>query len=138
MGNILRMLGVAALRHYRDPLSWSGIIVAIGAACHFSVPPEYVAPIESILGSAVAILLLVADGRKNPNTTTEGTIAQRPTIPAGTSPVFVPTRLNGAGGVVMPVESLPAGSTLVSTKPASAGDAATTAGRRPGFGPTVE
>lgn len=133
MPNVLRLLGLAALRHYRDPLSWAGVIAAVAAACHSAIPPDYVPYIETILGSVVGILLLAADGRKNPNTTDAGTIARRPTIPPGTSPVFTPTKLNGSGGVVVPVESLPAGSTLVSTKPKSADTQV-----RSGFGPAPE
>ncbi len=138
MGNVIRMLMLAALRHYRDPLSWAGIIAAIGAATHSAIPTDYVPYIEGILGSVVGILLLAADGRKNPNTTLTGAISERPQIPAGTSPVFTPTAANGHGGVIVPNDSLPPGTTVVSTQPGAAGDAATATGRRPGFGPTID
>lgn len=136
--SVFRLLAVAALRHYKDPLSWSGIIVAVGAAAHFSLPPEYMGYVESILGSVVGILLLAADGRSNPNTTVAGQISARPAIPAGTSPVYSPSDLNGHGAVIVPTESLPQGSVVVPTQPAGGGDAATAAGRRPGFGPARE
>lgn len=64
---VVKTLAVLALRHYRDPLSWAGIITAVGTAAHLAIPPEYYAPLEAICAAVVSLLLLKADGRANPH-----------------------------------------------------------------------
>lgn len=106
--SIFASLGKAALRHYRDPLSWAGIIAAVGAACHFTIDPAMVQPLEAVLGGIVSILLVAADGRSNPNTDpATGAVSVRepapePTgtgpahddVPAGTGPDLRPSVTN--------------------------------------------
>ena len=64
---VVKTLAVLALRHFRDPLSWAGIITAVGTAAHFAIPPDYYGPLESICAAVVSLLLLKADGRANPH-----------------------------------------------------------------------
>lgn len=119
MRAIICTLAKLALRHYRDPLSWAGIITAVGAAAHVSVPPEYVPYIETLMGAAVGMLLLAADGRKNPNTEpSTGAISER--VPDDATTV-----------VVVPVQAKPE----PDIRSASATDIPTQTGHRPPFGP---
>lgn len=91
MRAVICTLAKLALRHYRDPLSWAGAIAAVGAATHTAIPPEYIGYIETILGSLVGILLLMADGRKNPNTDSgTGAITERVPEQSTTVAVVVP------------------------------------------------
>lgn len=64
---MVKMLVTLALRHYRDPTSWTAITIAVGAALHLSASPELQAAVDGLMAAIVAVLLAAADGRKNPN-----------------------------------------------------------------------
>ena len=55
-----------ALRHYRDPSSWAGVVSGVLIAAHVSVDPAIAGSIDTILASVVAIALVAMDGRHNP------------------------------------------------------------------------
>lgn len=55
-----------ALRHYRDPTSWAGVVSGVLIAAHVSVDPAIASSIDTILASIVAIALVAMDGRRNP------------------------------------------------------------------------
>lgn len=75
--SIIAALGRAALRHYRDPLSWTACVAAVAAAAHLTLDPAILTQIDVILASLASILLAAADGRKNPNTAPDGAIPPR-------------------------------------------------------------
>lgn len=56
-----------ALRHYRDPTSWAGVVSGVLIAAHVSVDPAIAGSIDTILASVVAIALVAMDGRHNPS-----------------------------------------------------------------------
>ena len=128
MRAVICTLAKLALRHYRDPLSWAGILAAIGVATHHSIPPEYAADLETILGSIVGMLLLAADGRPNPNTdASTGSIAPRMQGQSSNAPAVEP----GDVGSAHPVQ--PVGGADV--RPAAGTGNTEPKPNRPGFGP---
>lgn len=90
--SIVSKLGEVWLRHYKDPSSWAGIIAAVALAAHWKLPPEWADPIAQVCAAAVTMLLLWIDGRKNPNTGSDGAITVRPPAPpVGTASVVTPS-----------------------------------------------
>lgn len=74
-----------ALRHYRDPTSWAGVVSGVLIAAHVSTDPAIAGSIDTILAAVVSIALVLMDGRSNPNTDSTGAISVRPAQPAATA-----------------------------------------------------
>jgi|SRR6516225_9776648 hypothetical protein len=83
---MLRMLVTLALRHYRDPTSWIGLIVAVAAASHWTVDPELANSLASFAAAAVGLIFTVCiDGRRlQPSgDPPESSDPEKPVLPAG-------------------------------------------------------
>jgi hypothetical protein len=112
-----------ALRHYRDPTSWAGVVSGVLVSANVAVRPDVVTNIDVILGAIVSLALVLMDGRRNPNTDHTGAISVRP---AADQPPAVPP---AAGSAASPVQDssgpgVPAPTAQFHPQP-----------NRPGFGP---
>ena len=106
---MLKALVVLALRHYRDPTSWAGILVAVTTAAHWNISPDMANALDGVCAALVGLLLVAADGRKNPNDTGDGAISQRLPAPAPAASGTGPARDDlpaGAGTAVRTTDTL--------------------------------
>lgn len=78
--SIVATLARTAARHYKDPTSWAGIVTAVLVAFHIKPDAAVVGNLDSILGAAIALALLLADGRRNPELVQPA--ADAPAIPS--------------------------------------------------------
>lgn len=65
--SIMATLTRMALRHYTDKSSWAGIVVSLAGLAHLTLPAEVSDAAATILAFVAGLLLVAADGRKNPN-----------------------------------------------------------------------